>query len=192
MKSVAFIIPGRNHLPSSPEYQEIARIFKEKGIAPILVLITWKGATISDCTKNFLEQYRKVNADKKYVLGFSFGAFIAFLASTQVKFEAQILCSLSPYFAEDLPHIKKWWILSIGVKRYQAFKKHNNLELSKRINTKTFLLYGTSEGKYIIKRAMDTFKNLHTSKRLVEIMDVRHDIGNPKYIKAIRQVINSL
>src|SRR5688572_2041642 len=97
-----FIIPGYRHVPTQKAYQAIAALLKDAGYDPILVTIPWKKRTISENTEYFLKTYKKVHT-KKYILGFSFGAMIGFLAATKMSVDGLILCSLSPFFQEDLP-----------------------------------------------------------------------------------------
>ncbi|MFI5265598.1 MAG: hypothetical protein ACHQT7_02540, partial [Candidatus Levyibacteriota bacterium] len=101
-EKVIFIIPGFRQSTTSTAYKEIAKVLKSEGYHPILVKIPWKGSTISSSTEYFLKRFNKIDAKKKYILGFSYGAMIAFLAATKVKTTGLILCSMSPYFKEDL------------------------------------------------------------------------------------------
>lgn len=192
MRSVVFIIPGFKDSPNKSEYIKVGKLFKEKDIKTIFIAIPWNRTTISENVDYFLKEFNKVKADKKYVLGFSFGAVIAFISSTRELFDGQILCSLSPYFQEDLPTLKKSWLDSIGIHRLNDFKHLNNKILSKKVKTNTVLLYGTRESKVMEKRAKDTFNNLSNNKGLISIEGVRHNIGDIKYQDEIQKVINSL
>src|SRR5258708_1960433 len=118
-EKVIFIIPGFNHLPTDTAYRNIAKMLRSEGYRPILVTIHWNKTTISQNTKYFLREFKKINAKKKYILGFSFGAMIAFIASTRVAVYGLILCSLSPYFKKDLLEINTGRISSIQLQRYQ-------------------------------------------------------------------------
>ncbi|MDZ4228589.1 MAG: hypothetical protein U1E54_05080, partial [Candidatus Levybacteria bacterium] len=84
-KKAIFIIPGFNHSPADKAYRQIVKVLRKEGYSPILVKIPWKNTTILENTKYFLKEYRKVKLKKKYILGFSFGAMIAFIASTKVR-----------------------------------------------------------------------------------------------------------
>src|SRR3989344_7704712 len=104
-----FIVPGFRQRPNNKAYKQISKILKKEGYYPIVVVIPWKNSTISQSAEYFLREYQKVEAKKKYILGFSLGAMVAFLVSTKVKTAGLILCSLSPYFREDLPKIGRNW-----------------------------------------------------------------------------------
>lgn len=192
MKSVAFIIPGFTHSSKNKEYLKIANSFERKNIVPIFVSIPWSHATLSGNISYFKKIYQETRAEKKYIFGFSFGAMIAFIASSQEKPTAQILCSLSPYFQEDLPKIEKSWRKIIGLHRYEDFKQYNAKKIAQQTSVKTFLLYGTEEVKQLIGRNKNTFEVLRTSKKLIPVAGAKHDIGNAKYLAAIQSVISSL
>src|SRR5688572_27819883 len=106
-RKTIFIIPGYRHGPTNKAYQSLAQILKSEGYEPIVVAIPWKKSTISENTQHFLKTYNKTKAGKKYVMGFSYGAMIAFIAATKVDVEGLILCSLSPFFSEDVFHKKQ-------------------------------------------------------------------------------------
>ena len=159
MKMIAFILPGFKHSPYRKIYKEVMKLFRARNIDTFPVNVDWKYKTISQNVQEFLRVYDKVNVDKKYVFGFSYGAVISFLASTKVKPTAQILCSLSPYFKEDLPSIFKSWKKGIGKRRLENFSKLTASKLCSQIKAETFLLYGKKEGRFIQNRAKDTKKD---------------------------------
>jgi len=192
MKSEVFIIPGFKHSSLSPDYQKIGDIFKDKGIQPNYVEIPWKNTTIAGNLAFFLDIYQRSKADRKYVLGFSFGAVIALLAATKASFDTIFLCSLSPYFPEDLPTLRKSWISSIGKGRLNDFKSFNTKALTSNIKAKTFILYGADEGIEIEKRATTTFRQLSVVKELIRVADSKHDIGNKNYHSEIKKLVGKL
>ena len=166
-KPVVYIIPGFKHSPQKKEYQKIAGFFKEKGFDVELVKIDWKHKTVSDWVKQFLTKYYKNENRKKYFFGFSYGAVISLIASTKVDVEGQILCSLSPYFQEDLLGLFKSWKKMIGKRRVEVFNKLKIADLAPLVKAETFLLYGTHEGKFIELRAKDTYEKLNCKKSLI-------------------------
>ncbi|MCL5071361.1 MAG: alpha/beta hydrolase [Actinobacteria bacterium] len=109
-RKTIFIIPGYRQRPENKAYKDLAKIVKAEGYNPVLISIPWKQTTISENCEYFLKLFKKINADEKYILGFSFGAMIAFLASTKISVSGLILCSLSPYFKEDLSELDENWL----------------------------------------------------------------------------------
>lgn len=191
---VIFIIPGYKHQPKNKAYINIVEILKREGYKPIPVPICWKQTTISQNSEYFLQKYKKINSKKKYILGFSFGAMIALIASTKVRVSGLILCSLSPYFKEDIAKADKSLISSLRSERYQDFTKLHCATLVKKVKAKQILmLYGTKEEKPLIKRVYKTFKQITSKhKHLIPIEETDHDIGNRRYLHKIHEIAKGL
>ncbi|MCL5410519.1 MAG: hypothetical protein M1324_01540 [Patescibacteria group bacterium] len=189
-----FIIPGYKHKPKNKAYKEIARILKNEGYNPVPVNIPWQKRTISQNTEYFLKRYKKINSRKKYILGFSFGAMIAFIASTKVNVSGLILCSLSPYFKEDLSYLNESWESPIMIKRYEDFSSLECTNLSTMTKAKQIsMLYGAKEEKLLIKRARRAYNQITSkNKHLIPVSEAGHDLGNKRYLYAIHQIAKQL
>jgi len=192
MKKVVYIIPGFKHSPQRKIYKEVGGLFKDKGFEVVFVKIEWKYKSVFDWTEQFIDDYYKDDNSRKYLFGFSYGALISFLVSTKKDIDTTILCSLSPYFKEDLQSLFKSWKRMIGKKRVDDFEKLEMFELAPLVKNKTYLLYGTKEGKFIEKRAKDTYEKLNCKKYLISVENAKHDIGNKKYLEEVKKVINNL
>ncbi len=185
MKNV-FIIPGFGHKSSGKAYKNIAGILKEEGYSPIPVSISWRKNTIRQSAEYFLKKYKlfltkKSKRQKNYILGFSYGAIIAFIAATKIQVDGLILCSLSPFFKEDLP--KK-----ISKKRLKEFFLETNCyDLISQIKTKqVHMLYGINEAKPLIKRVNETFNHIQSPRKyLTAISKTEHNIGDKRYLYQI-------
>lgn len=188
-KSVVFIIPGYKHSTSQKEYQQIGSFFSQQEISPVFVNIPWTRTVITENLDYFLNLFNQVKADKKYLLGFSFGGVIAFLASTKIHVDGQILCSLSPYFREDLSKLKKWWVYIIGKRRYRDFFELSADKIASEIGIPTRLLYGTQETKLVEERSREVFNALRCNKQLIEVPGAKHDLSDPEYLKTVQTVI---
>lgn len=168
-------------------------MFKARGVTPIHVEIKWdrrKGKRcFDDYLKDFLKVYKKRKGQKVYVLGFSFGASVAFLTAPKAKPTALILCSLSPYFKEDLGDLpsswRKWW------KRNFTESDYSFDTLVPKVRCRVNLLVGNKELLKPIDRPEKAHKKLKNSK-LVIIKGAKHDIRGAEYQKAIKRVISRL
>lgn len=176
-QKIIFIIPGYRHIPTGRAYKELAGILKIQGYKPVLIKIPWRKTTISQNTQFFLKKYKRFTSREKYVLGFSLGAMIAFIASTKVKVSGLILCSLSPYFKEDL-----------------SSSEFKCKEIAKKTKAKQILmLYGAKEAKSLIKRVNEAFQQITLSnKNLISIKKTEHNIGDRRYLNTIDQVAKVL
>lgn len=193
-KKVIFIIPGFRQQATSLAYTRLAKMLRSEGYSPILVKIPWKNSTISENTEFFLKRFKKNEDIKKYILGFSYGAMIAFLAATKVKTSGLILCSLSPYFKEDVSKIKNRGISSLMQERYKDFSKLHCESLAKKIKTKqVVMLYGTLEARSLIRRVTETFGKIEgKNKKLISIRKTEHNIGDKKYLQVIHSATQTL
>lgn len=104
-----FIIPGFKEEPSDKQYKWMVNFFNEKGFFVKIYPVKWNYNTISNNVKSFKEYYLKHKTDNNYLLGFSFGAMIAFVSAPELKPDKLYLCSLSPYFKEDIKKIENSW-----------------------------------------------------------------------------------
>lgn len=190
MDTTVFIVPGYNHCPADPAYQEIAKIITQQGLLPMPIAIPWKNVPISQGTDYFLRQIKKKSqkkAGKTYILGFSYGAMIAFMASTQIPVSGLILCSLSPYFREDL----------LKANRDEPREDFVNISchtISKKIKAKkVMMLYGENEDRSLKHRVTEAFHTIPiTQKTLMQIENTDHEIGNRRYLDSVSSVIHTL
>lgn len=190
---VIFIIPGYRQLPTSNAYKELSKILKTEGYSPVVVNIPWKNRTISQNAKYFIKKYEKTQAHKKYILGFSYGAMIAFVAATQVKTEGVILCSLSPYFQEDAFRFNNP-TTQLMAERYMDFTSLHSKTLAKKLKTQhVLMLYGAKEAQALIKRVKETFEEISASqKSIIKIRKTDHNIGNKNYLHHIHKAAHIL
>lgn len=196
-KKITFIIPGFRHKPSSKAYQQIAKMLKEQGHIPVPITIPWKQSTISENTEYFIHEFKRklmlkskmADRRKTYILGFSFGAMIALIASTKLRVSGLILCSLSPYFKEDLPKTKNVKKTQLERDRYHDFMDQNFGKLAKQIKAEKILMfYGCKESKPLIKRVTKAYRKIPSlHKYLLPISHAEHQIGDKRYIQSIRQ-----
>lgn len=182
-KKSVFIIPGFRQKTTSKGYKTLTKLLKKEGYNPILVDIPWQKSTLSEHADYFLQTYNNVATKNKYILGFSFGAVIAFLAATRVRSNGLILCSLSPYFKEDLLRLG----LNKESKNYRDFVKQSCTSLAKSIKTKNILmLYGQRETKSLINRVQNIFSHvLIRNKYLIPVQNAQHNIADKRYIDTI-------
>lgn len=190
-KKIAFIIPGYPYSPRRKEYQTIASYFSKAGMEPVLINITWKTPTprnFNDYLKEIARQTRAYKNCTIYLLGFSFGAILALLAAKKLKPKAIILCSLSPYFTDDIEALPTRWA-SWWKKHYKD--KLDFLKLTNGLNSKAFLLVGAKEHVSVRARAKTAHKQLRHSS-LHTVPRVEHKLQDPLYLKAVQRIIRSI
>ncbi|MBI2411425.1 MAG: hypothetical protein HYV32_06050 [Candidatus Kerfeldbacteria bacterium] len=184
-----YIIPGFTHTAKHAGYSSIQRYCRKRGVDAQVVHIDWKNKTMSDYVEQFLEQYEKQS--KTAVLGFSFGAMIATIAQQYAQADRLLLCSLSPYFKEDISKLKPAWKKSIGKNRVNNFQKHSFTAIAKQITAKTDIIAGDKEGREVMHRASQA----HTfiKKSVLHVLPgVKHDIADKHYQQKIQQIITEM
>ena len=186
-----FIIPGFGHKTTDKWHKWLTPFFKKKGYKVIPVKVHWARRTLTDWTVDFEKFYLEHKAtgkrDKNYVLGFSYGAMIAFVTANKLRPDHIYLCSLSPYFAEDLKGLKKSWKDYVGKRRIDDFKKYKAKPLSKSLEIPATIFCGEDEGDVCHIRCKEAAK-LAKRAKLIMIPEAPHDISHPNYKTAIMKV----
>ena len=188
MKSTLFIIPGFRQSIKSDQYKKLSNTLGKK-YNTVLVPITWNRRVMSDYVNealNFITNYHKTS-ESFDVLGFSFGAMIAFITAPALSPRRLFLCSLSPYFKEDIPIIRNRWKRNIGGRRVSDFENFNFQKIVPTIKSKTIIFVGSQELiKYPILANRIKFANKFIkNSQLITIDNVGHDIGSEQYQKVI-------
>ena len=176
----------------SRDYQAVLDMYKQLGYEPHFVSIDWKYKTIDDWTEEVRSKLSKKDIENSILSGFSWGSMIALTVATEYENPKKLLLfSLSPYFAEDLPYVKEAWLKWAGKRRVAAFKRLSMNKLAAELKCPTTIFIGSKEvSKYsdVRRRTREAHKRIKGS-RVIEIEDVAHDVGDPKYVEAIRKAL---
>lgn len=189
MKKVAFILPGFFHSTKESGYQTIGKYFSRCGYRVIYLEIIWKYKTVSDYLKQFHNIYNIEKGETNVVLGFSYGALVAFLAAVEVKPDYLYLCSPAPYFREDLPFIPDWDKKDIGRKRFSEIEKHSFDNTSTKITCPVSIFFGSEEEDFVKRRVRLAQEKLKNST-LIKVKGVGHDIADQRYLEAVMKEIS--
>ncbi|MBI1968503.1 DUF2235 domain-containing protein [Candidatus Woesearchaeota archaeon] len=189
MSRVVYIIPGFGQKTTLLEYQHVMKLFKACRFQIIPVKISWERKVMSDYLEEFLSQLQYHKNDKVTLFGFSFGAMIALIAAVKIKPKMLFLCSLSPYFKEDLRTLKKSWKNFGGKRRIADFHNFSFDKLAKKVSCKTILIAGTKEGKELLKRVEDAHKKMKNSQ-LILVKDAKHNFAQKEYLRKLQELIH--
>jgi len=116
---------------------------------------------------------------------------IAFITSPETNPKAQFLCSLSPYFQEDLPGIREWRKEALGFRRVQDFDATSFDQIAKKVKCKTHIFAGTSEVPEVAVRAKAAKQKIYNSE-LHMITGAKHDISQAVYMKKLKEVLGKI
>lgn len=191
MDRIAYILPGFRESTKEAHYQRIGCAFQSQNIEPVYFDILWKHRTMTDYIQELRETYSKKIPEEAYLLGFSFGAMVSFISSIHLCPRAQILCSLSPFFREDLPFLKIKWKNNVGKRRIEDFRNYSFHDLGKRIYCENFLVVGEREDPLCLNRAREACLTLKKSK-LIFVEGTGHDLSHKKYLRTIEEIISQL
>ena len=187
MKTVLFT-PGFGDDIRTRDYATLISAIKSKGYEVKFISINWKRTMINDWVKQLELEYRKHEPKNTILAGFSFGSMTSFVAATKRNPAQLWLFSFSPYFAEDLPKIKRWWANIIGKRRIEAFSRVSFKDLANKINCPTIIMVGEIETKQfaLLTNRCKTAHKMITNSRLVIVPSARHDVTDKNYIETIK------
>jgi pimeloyl-ACP methyl ester carboxylesterase len=193
--STVFIIAGLDihNTASSDKCEELRRAIQEKGHEVYPVDISWRQTTPSQFAKKFLPLYIAHKSADNIVIGNSFGAVVALLTAAELRPDKLILCSLSPFFEEDVR--KKAWPTKrhrdkLGIRRLKDISNYSCEDLAEDLNRakiKTTVMYGEREHQSsppLVARAKEMHRLVKGSK-IVEVPDAPHPFVAPEYVKGI-------
>lgn len=188
----AYLIPGNKEDLQSRNYQAVLDLYKQLGYEPVFVPIHWGYKTITDWTKEVEATISKKDLQNSLLSGFSFGSMIALNVAARTNPRKLLLFSLSPYFQEDMPLPKKYedWA---GKRKIAAFRKLSFNRLAVQIHCPTTIFLGSKESdKYpdMSRRRREAHQQINGSKFIL-IKNVGHDVTDPRYLQAIKQVLTS-
>ena len=188
-KRVVFIIPGYQESLNLPRYRQIANFFRAKRIKVIPVKIKWKYKVMSDYIPDFKSIFEQNKGQENHFFGFSFGAFIAFASAIKLKPKSMILCSLSPYFLEDLKIFPKSWKKG-QKKRLLDIRNFEFNKMARKIKNKTYLFVGEKEHKILLHRSKEAKKEIKNSSIKI-VKDAKHYLSK-KYLDEVRKIVNKI
>jgi len=160
-----------------------------------MIRIDWQRHVMSDYVAQFKQQYQKDQAEKNVVLGFSFGAMIALISAGELRPDKLVLCSLSPYFREDLKKMQatmsKHDASVIGRHRMEDFQQFSALSCARQVVSPTVVFCGGREAKQyplLLRRCKEAAQVIRNG-RLVMASNAPHNIAFPTYVEAIKKEV---
>ncbi len=187
MKTVLFV-PGFMEDYASRDYETLLADIESKGYRAQFVSIAWRRTVIDDWVGELHEVYGTHNPKHTVLAGFSFGALVALLAASQRQPAALWLCSLSPFFAEDMPDLKVAWMHDIGERRAARFRKLSFSAIVPKVGCPILLAGGANEVPPVAKRRNQAAEAWPHAVSCVA-PDCAHDVTNPHYRQTLLEHI---
>jgi len=190
MKTVLFV-PGFREDVKSRDYKKVIKAIESKGYNARFVPIKWSRTTLDDWVSELDADYDEYDAKEVVLAGFSYGSMTAFMSAAKRNPTELGLCSLSPYFSDDMSEMKKSWLANIGHRRADVFRSLDFNLLAKKIQCKTLIFVGEVEAeKYpSIARRSEIATEKIANSQCIFVPGTDHDVADEKYVQAIKEAI---
>ena len=114
---------------------------------------------------------------------------MAFLTAAKLKPDALILCSLSPYFEEDLEDLKASWVK--WFRKNFTESDYSFTKLAPKVKSRTYLIVGDKEDRACLVRAKGARNDIADSSLSIA-KGAEHKIGQKEYLATVEKVISRL
>lgn len=195
MTSVFLIAGFTKQTAEDDKFRQLRKAIELKGYKLIPVPIKWSHKTVAQYSDEFKNFYQQKKGKHNIVIGNSYGAMVAFLTAPDLMPDEVILCSLSPYFKEDVDKTtKQYRIKRFGKRREQGMQLLSAKDTAKRINDLKIpvtLLYGELEKTiypHLLERVKATANDLEDCE-LVELPKATHSFYEREYVQGIEKIL---
>ena len=188
----ALLIPGWEESITQVAWELIVNKLRASGYQVLDGRPDWDNGTHSDWLKEIEAKYSHNKFD--LVIGHSFGAMLAFKLASKVKIQKLILCSLSPWFAEDVPDMREEWKAMVGLEIIKDVSSNfifkdlyrlveDNVDLV--VNIK-----GADESDEIRRRFDEV--NAKLCPTVINIPNIGHALEERLYVNAVLELLDTI
>ncbi len=189
MSWIVYIIPGFDPSADAHGYRAVASEFKAIGARVTIINISWKYQTVTSYTRKVLEHIVKNSTTNSICLfGFSMGAVVALLIAPRLNVNCLVLCSMSPYFKENLSRISADDQASLGLRRIRDFRQYRFKTIASQISCRALIVTGDQESKSVIKMSTKASREIKKAE-LIPIPNGIHSLSQPEYVRKLEEVI---
>lgn len=179
---IVYILPAFGEKPSDASYKKVAAAYRSAGYSVVQVPIIWERRTLTDWIKQATTVIEK-NGPPDAIFGFSFGALIALILASRLPVAKLVLCSPSPYFAEDLAMLPPIAMRILGIRRMRDFMKYRAKEILPNVIAQVRIVVGGKDFPLLLKRVTRTV-NLLTGAKMRVVEGAVHDIEDQDLLAA--------
>lgn len=188
MSWVVYIIPGFDQFTEARGYRAIAAKFKATGARVIIVTINWKYQTVTSYTRKLLKQIYHPEEKTICLFGFSMGAMVALLIARKLEINCLMLCSMSPYFRENLHKMNSDDQTSLGVRRLRDFERYTFRRIASQMSGRILIVVGDMESRGVIRMSAKAKREIKTAE-IIHIRNGIHSLSQPEYAKKLEELI---
>lgn len=185
-KRKLYIIPGYGESTRMKDYREIISRAEKKNYEVVALNIDWDtDKVMSDYiteAKGLLVSANENDA----VLGFSFGAYIAYQLSDKIDLYKYIFATISPFIEETINEIPKETSDYYGPKMIDDFKKYT---LHEGNSNEAIFLTGEKDWELAIEintKASNLWKG---KSKFILVNEAGHEIGHKNYSAKVCELI---
>lgn len=179
MKKNLLIIPGFGETTSESPYKEFAK--KHVGDYNVITFTPrWDYSVASKWLIELENKLAKIITEDTIVVAFSLGAYITLLAAHKYQFKQVILCSLSPFFKEQLHKLPDSAKAFLGKRRINDFYTY---PIPSKVKQSSYIfLFGAKDWVVGIQESKKMAKKYNGTFNLVD--DAPHELTE-KYLSMI-------
>lgn len=146
--SKVLIIPGFLQGRLSPSLRLLTWNLEHSGHKASIVPVSWIDRTLTDWLEDIEGYLKDRHLTDTTLIGFSYGAMIAAMLASRQTPKQLILCSMSPYWAEDLASRRlTWFDKYIQKRRIRDFITYRFEHVARTISSPTTILVGEKEAQ---------------------------------------------
>lgn len=197
--STVFIIGGLDihNTAADSVHKPLRHALGANGHQVIPVDISWRNKTASQFSLEFIDFYNRTKSSKEnVVVGNSFGAVVALISAAALKPDQIVLCSLSPFFAEDIHQSwpSKRMQRLLGTRRLEDIGHYSIEAIAEdlnKTNIEVTVLYGEKEHQSspkLVERAKDIAEKIKRAT-LVEVEAAPHSLKSPEYVRGLTKIL---
>ena len=149
MKRTLLLIPGFSESATNAPYVTFTEKFKDE-FCVVTHTPNWNNGTASNRLVDLKIILNTLEIKNTTVVSFSLGAYIALIAAETYPFQKVILCSLSPFFDEQLSHMPTAAKKYLGINRVNDFSNHL---IPQSITCPSIFLFGSLDWSFGIDEA---------------------------------------
>lgn len=183
MKQNLLIIPGFGESTDESPYQVLSSKCK-KDFNVVMFTPIWNYRTAGSWLYDLRMILDSIDVRNTTVVSFSLGAYITLIAAETYPFHKVILCSLSPFFKEQLGHLPKPAEIFFGKRRFTDFSTH---KIPKTVTCPSVFLFGSLDWSVGIDEAKRLAKMY---KGIFEVVPNAHHELTDEYLQKIASYIN--
>jgi hypothetical protein len=190
-----FVFPDKDKWSLQRPYPTLAQYITDAGAEVFFIDIHWdKHKSLAACsfeaTKKIQELINEFNPPQTYFVGVGVGAMIAAHIGFMFRAKKMLLCSMKPFFQDELALLPWGWRYHAKRKIYAGAPKPNYP--ANRIEIPTIFIQGEKEKHYLNEKLMALRQETFVNSELVIIPKSGAKITRKAYLAAFETALQKM